>query len=56
VPEHFEVAEKALLFALEHALFDVWTPELESAWRAGYRFFATTMEEGATPCTAAASP
>jgi methyl-accepting chemotaxis protein len=52
MPEHFEVAEEALLFALEHALIDVWTSELESAWRAGYRFFATTMQAGAIPCTA----
>jgi hemoglobin-like flavoprotein len=45
--------ENALLFALEHALIDVFTPEVKAAWRAAYAFLSSAMLEG---ITAAAIP
>jgi hemoglobin-like flavoprotein len=45
--EHFAVMETALLFALEHALIDVFTHELKEAWRAAYAFLSNAMLEGA---------
>jgi hemoglobin-like flavoprotein len=45
--------EDALLFALEHALIDVFTPEVKAAWRAAYAFLSSAMLEG---ITAAAIP
>jgi hemoglobin-like flavoprotein len=45
--------EDALLFALEHALIDVFTPEVKAAWHAAYAFLSSAMLEG---ITAAAIP
>ena len=42
--------EDALLFALEHALIDVFTPEVKAAWQAAYALLSSTMLEAfATP-------
>ena len=42
--------EDALLFALEHALIDVFTPEVKAAWQAAYKLLSSTMLEAfATP-------
>ena len=45
--EHFTAVETALLFALEHALIDVFSAEVREAWRAAYAFLSRTMLEGA---------
>jgi hemoglobin-like flavoprotein len=52
-PEHFRTVEDALLFALEHALIDVFTPEVKAAWQAAYALLSETMLEGITPRTPA---
>lgn len=39
--------EDALLFALEHALIDMFSAEVREAWRAAYAFLSRTMLEGA---------
>lgn len=41
--------EDALLFALEHALIDVFSAEVKAAWRAAYRVVTTPMLEAFTP-------
>jgi len=43
---HFAAVETALLFALEHALIDIFTDEVREAWRTAYAFLARTMLEG----------
>jgi len=48
-PEHFRAVEDALLFALEHALIDVFTPEVKAAWQAAYRRLSSAMLEAFTP-------
>lgn len=49
-PGDFAKVEDALLFALEHALIDVFTDEVKAAWKAAYRLLSSTMLEGvATP-------
>ena len=48
-PEHFTLVEDALLFALEHALIDVFTAEVKAAWRAAYALLASMMLEEITP-------
>ena len=58
---HFATVEDALLFALEHALIDVFTPEVREAWRAAYAFVSNTMMEGLSeghrrPAAVAARP
>jgi hemoglobin-like flavoprotein len=45
---HFATVEAALLFALEHALIDVFSAEVREAWRAAYRLLSSKMLEGAT--------
>ncbi len=45
--EHFATMEVALLFALEHALIDVFGVEVKEAWRAAYAFFTGAMLDGA---------
>ncbi len=45
--------EDALFFALEHALIDVFTPEVKAAWRAAYALISSTMLE---PATRSATP
>jgi hemoglobin-like flavoprotein len=44
----FRTVEDALLFALEHALIDVFTPEVKAAWQAAYALLTETMLEGIT--------
>ena len=51
-PQHFALVEDALLFAIEHALIDVFTPEVKNAWRAAYAFFSGAMLEEITRATA----
>ena len=52
----FATVEDALLFALEHALIDVFSEDVKAAWRAAYAFLAGTMIEsitaGRSPATA----
>lgn len=48
-PKDFANFEDALLFALEHALIDVFTPEVKAAWRAAYLQLSSTMLEAFTP-------
>jgi len=48
-PEHFALVEDALLFALEHALIDVFTAEVKAAWRAAFALLASMMLEAITP-------
>jgi len=50
--EHFAHAEAALLFALEHALIDVLTPEVKAAWKAAFDHLSSRM----LPATAASGP
>ena len=49
----FRTVEDALLFALEHALIDVFTPEVKAAWQAAYALLTARMLEGVTPRTPA---
>ena len=53
-PKDFANFEDALLFALEHALIDVFTPEVKAAWRAAYALVSSTMLEAFTPSATAA--
>jgi hemoglobin-like flavoprotein len=48
-PEHFALVEDALLFALEHALIDVFTAEVKAAWQAAYALLTGMMLEEITP-------
>lgn len=48
-PKDFAHFEDALLFALEHALIDVFTPEVKAAWRAAYALLSSMMLEAFTP-------
>ncbi|HTM59197.1 MAG TPA: globin domain-containing protein [Burkholderiales bacterium] len=48
-PKDFANFEDALLFALEHALIDVFTPEVKAAWRAAYALLTGMMLEVFTP-------
>ena len=48
-PKDFANFEDALLFALEHALIDVFTPEVKAAWRAAYALLSSVMLEAFTP-------
>ena len=48
-PEHFALVEDALLFALEHALIDVFTAEVRAAWQAGYALLTSMMLEEISP-------
>ena len=50
-PEHFVKVEDALLFALEHALIDVFTPEVKAAWQAAYTLLSSTMLEAFAPAS-----
>ena len=47
-PKDFANFEDALLFALEHALIDVFTPEVKAAWRAAYAVLSGAMLEEIT--------
>ena len=48
-PAHFALVEDALLFALEHALIDVFTAEVKAAWQAAYALLTSMMLEEITP-------
>lgn len=48
-PKDFATFEDALLFALEHALIDVFTPEVKAAWQAAYALLTGVMLEAFTP-------
>jgi hemoglobin-like flavoprotein len=52
--QDFASFEDALLFALEHALIDVFTPEVRAAWQAAYRLLSGVMLEAFTPTATAA--
>lgn len=54
-PKDFRTVEDALLFALEHALIDVFTPEVKAAWQAAYALLSSTMLGAFSP-TPSASP
>jgi len=53
-PRDFASFEDALLFALEHALIDVFTPEVKAAWQAAYALVSSAMLEAFTPTAQAA--
>jgi hemoglobin-like flavoprotein len=55
-PKDFRTVEDALLFALEHALIDVFTPEVKAAWQAAYALLAGTMLEAFTRPASLAAP
>jgi hemoglobin-like flavoprotein len=55
-PRHFVTVEDALLFALEHALFDVFTAEVKAAWQAAYALLSSAMLAEITPPTPAPVP
>jgi hemoglobin-like flavoprotein len=48
-PEDFAHFEDALLFALEHALIDVFTPEVRVAWQRAYALVSGVMLESLIP-------
>jgi hemoglobin-like flavoprotein len=52
----FRTVEDALLFALEHALIDVFTPEVKAAWQAAYAELSSMMLEAFTPTVSRAAP
>jgi len=55
-PKDFANFEDALLFALEHALIDVFTPEVKAAWRAAYALISSPMLEAlSSPSTPSAT-
>ena len=54
-PKDFANFEDALLFALEHALIDVFTPEVKAAWQAAYALVSGTMLESIPSATPAGS-
>jgi hemoglobin-like flavoprotein len=47
LPPHYTVVGQALLYTLETALGDKWTPQVQSGWEGIYQFVSTTMMEGA---------
>ena len=55
-PKDFRTVEDALIFALEHALIDVFTPEVRAAWQAAYAELSSTMLEAFTPAASPAAP
>ena len=48
-PQHFVTVEDALLFALEHALIDVFTAEVKAAWQAAFALVSSAMLSEITP-------
>jgi len=48
-PEHFNAVASALLWTLDKALGEDFTPEVKEAWAAVYALLATTMQEAAWP-------
>lgn len=55
-PKDFETVEDALLFALEHALIDVFTPEVKAAWQAAYTLLSSEMLTAVTPTAFRSAP
>jgi hemoglobin-like flavoprotein len=55
-PRHFVTVEDALVFALEHALIDVFTAEVKAAWQAAYALLSSAMLAEITPCIPAPAP
>ena len=55
-PKDFRTVEDALVFALEHALIDVFTPEVKAAWQAAYALLSSTMLEAFSPRTTRPAP
>ena len=55
-PRDFATVEDALLFALEHALIDVFTPQVKAAWQAAYALLCGAMLEEITPSSIPARP
>jgi hemoglobin-like flavoprotein len=55
-PKDFATVEDALLFALEHALIDVFTPDVKAAWQAAYTLLSSTMLEVFTPTASRSVP
>jgi hemoglobin-like flavoprotein len=55
-PKDFRTVEDALLFALEHALIDVFTPEVKAAWQAAYALLSSTMLEAFNPTATRPAP
>jgi nitric oxide dioxygenase len=55
-PRHFVTVEDALLFALEHALIDVFTAEVKAAWQAAYALLSGAMLAELTPRSPAPAP
>jgi len=55
-PKDFRALEDALMFALEHALIDVFTPEVKAAWQAAYALLSSTMLEAFTPTASRVAP
>ncbi|HEU4326052.1 MAG TPA: globin family protein [Roseiflexaceae bacterium] len=50
-PHHYDTVGQALLDTLHRVMGDLFTPEVEAAWRAAYALIATTMLEGAGQAT-----
>jgi hemoglobin-like flavoprotein len=55
-PRHFVTVEDALVFALEHALIDVFTAEVRAAWQAAFALVSRAMLSEITPRTPAPAP
>jgi hemoglobin-like flavoprotein len=55
-PKDFRTVEDALMFALEHALIDVFTPEVKAAWQAAYALLSSTMLEAFNPTATRPAP
>jgi len=52
-PDHYATVGAALLWAIEHALGEEFTPEVREAWESFYALAARTMQEGAQESPAA---
>ena len=53
--EHYATVGAALLWTLEHALDDAFTPEVRDAWAAVYGMLAGTMQQAAAEVARAAA-
>lgn len=45
--QHYDAFGEALMFVLDHALGDGFTPEVQSAWSAAYTLLSETMKDAA---------
>ena len=48
-PQHYQLMGKALLWAFEKSLGDLWNEETNNAWRELYNFLALSMMRSAGP-------